>query len=103
MTKIAAGSFLVALILAACGGSDILEVADAANIPEAEFLSELAERADCGLLLDVNNVHVTCTNMGLDPLTYIDAIDWLTEADRQAIYEGNARRLYSRLQPPITK
>jgi hypothetical protein len=44
------------------------------NIPEAEFLTELAERADCGLLLDVNNVHVTCTNMGLDPLAYIDAI-----------------------------
>ena len=44
------------------------------NIPEAEFLTELAERADCGLLLDVNNVHVTCTNMGLDPFAYIDAI-----------------------------
>ncbi len=44
------------------------------SIPEAEFLTELAERADCGLLLDVNNVHVTCTNMGLDPFAYIDAI-----------------------------
>jgi uncharacterized protein (UPF0276 family) len=44
------------------------------NIPEAEFLTELAERADCGLLLDVNNVHVTCTNMGHDPFDYIDAI-----------------------------
>jgi hypothetical protein len=44
------------------------------SIPEAEFLTELAERADCGLLLDVNNVHVTCANMGLDPFAYIDAI-----------------------------
>lgn len=44
------------------------------NIPEAEFLTELAQRADCGLLLDVNNVHVTCSNMGLDPYDYIDAI-----------------------------
>ncbi len=44
------------------------------SIPEAEFLTELAERADCGLLLDVNNAHVTCTNMGLDPQAYIDAI-----------------------------
>ncbi len=43
-------------------------------IPEAEFLTELAERADCGLLLDVNNIHVTCTNMGLDPFAYVDAI-----------------------------
>jgi uncharacterized protein (UPF0276 family) len=44
------------------------------DIPEAEFLTELALRADCGLLLDINNVHVTCTNMGLDPYGYIDAI-----------------------------
>ncbi len=44
------------------------------NIPEAEFLTRLAELADCGLLLDVNNVHVTSTNMGLDPYAYIDAI-----------------------------
>jgi uncharacterized protein (UPF0276 family) len=44
------------------------------DIPEAEFLTELAQRADCGLLLDVNNVHVTCTNMNLDPVDYIDSI-----------------------------
>jgi len=44
------------------------------DIPEAEFLTELAKRADCGLLLDINNVHVTCTNMGLDPYAYLDAI-----------------------------
>jgi 4-oxalmesaconate hydratase len=28
---------------------------------------------------------------------YIDAIEWLTEADRHAIFEGNARQVYSRL------
>jgi 4-oxalmesaconate hydratase len=33
---------------------------------------------------------------------YIDAIEWLTEADRRAIYEENARKVYSRLQAPQT-
>jgi uncharacterized protein (UPF0276 family) len=44
------------------------------QMPEWEFLAALAERADCGLLLDVNNVHVTCTNHGHDPIRYLDAI-----------------------------
>jgi uncharacterized protein (UPF0276 family) len=44
------------------------------EIPEPEFLSELAERADCGLLLDVNNVYVSSVNLGFDPVAYLDAI-----------------------------
>jgi uncharacterized protein (UPF0276 family) len=44
------------------------------TIPEAEFLSELAERADCGLLLDVNNVHVSAVNLDFDSKAYLDAI-----------------------------
>jgi uncharacterized protein (UPF0276 family) len=44
------------------------------TIPEPEFLSELAERADCGLLVDVNNVHVSAFNLGFDPWAYIDAL-----------------------------
>jgi hypothetical protein len=43
-------------------------------IPEAEFLAELARRTDCGILLDVNNIFVTCTNLGLDPSDYFDAL-----------------------------
>ncbi len=35
-----------------------------------------------------------------DIKAYIDAIDWLTDADRQAIYDGNARQVYSRLHLP---
>jgi len=46
----------------------------ASTIPEAEFLSELAERADCGLLLDVNNVHVSAVNLGFDAVAYLDTI-----------------------------
>jgi uncharacterized protein (UPF0276 family) len=44
------------------------------TIPEAEFLAELAQRADCGLLLDVNNVYVSATNLDFDPVAYLDAI-----------------------------
>ncbi|GGO77141.1 UPF0276 protein [Marinobacterium nitratireducens] len=41
------------------------------TMAEAEFIGEVVMRSGCGLLLDVNNVHVTCTNHNLDPDTYI--------------------------------
>jgi uncharacterized protein (UPF0276 family) len=44
------------------------------EMTEWEFLAEIAERADCGILLDVNNIYVTATNLGFDPLTYIEAV-----------------------------
>jgi uncharacterized protein (UPF0276 family) len=44
------------------------------TIPEPEFLAEISRRADCGLLLDVNNVYVSSRNLGFDPKRYIDAI-----------------------------
>ena len=44
------------------------------TIPEWEFLTALAARADCGILLDVNNVYVSACNHGFDPTTYITAI-----------------------------
>lgn len=43
------------------------------TIPEAEFLAQVAKRTGCGLLLDVNNVHVSATNHGYDPFAYLDA------------------------------
>lgn len=46
----------------------------ASMIPEQEFLAAVAERADCGILLDVNNVFVSATNHGCDPRAYLDAI-----------------------------
>lgn len=46
----------------------------ASQMPEAEFLASLCERTGCGLLLDVNNVHVSSFNHALDPLAYIDSI-----------------------------
>jgi uncharacterized protein (UPF0276 family) len=46
----------------------------ATQMPEWEFLAALAERSGCGILLDVNNIYVTCTNHGLDPELYIDEV-----------------------------
>ncbi|MCU0697493.1 MAG: DUF692 domain-containing protein [Myxococcaceae bacterium] len=43
------------------------------ELTEWDFLAELCRRADCGLLLDVNNVYVSSRNHGFDPLTYLDA------------------------------
>ena len=41
------------------------------TMPEWEFLTRLAEDADCGLLLDVNNVYVSSVNHDFDPEEYI--------------------------------
>ena len=46
----------------------------ASQLPEAVFLAEVARRADCGILLDVNNVYVSSTNHGWDPDAYLAAI-----------------------------
>ncbi len=40
---------------------------------EVDFLTELARRTGCGLLLDVNNVYVSGTNQNYDPASYLDA------------------------------
>ncbi len=49
---------------------------------EVDFLSTLAEEADCGILLDVNNVYVSSFNHSLDPRIFIDSIP----ADRVVQY-----------------
>jgi uncharacterized protein len=43
------------------------------DMDEVTFLSEIARRTGCGLLLDVNNVFVSSTNQATDPLSYINA------------------------------
>lgn len=40
---------------------------------ETDFLAELVKRTGCGLLLDVNNVFISATNLGYEPRAYIDA------------------------------
>ena len=44
------------------------------TLDETDFISEIVRRTGCGLLLDVNNVYVSCINHQRDPLTYIDAL-----------------------------
>ena len=41
---------------------------------EAQFLAEIARRADCLILLDINNVHVSARNHGFDARDYLDTI-----------------------------
>jgi uncharacterized protein (UPF0276 family) len=41
------------------------------TMSEWDFVSEVVERADCGLMFDVNNVYVSAYNHGYDPLAFI--------------------------------
>ncbi len=43
------------------------------TLSETEFLTELTRRTGCGLLLDVNNVFISATNLNLSAEAYIDA------------------------------
>jgi uncharacterized protein (UPF0276 family) len=42
--------------------------------PESLFLSELVKRTGCSLLIDVNNVFVSASNLGFNPISYLDAL-----------------------------
>jgi hypothetical protein len=44
------------------------------SIPECEFLAAVADRTGCGILCDVNNIFVSASNHGWDPLQYLDAL-----------------------------
>jgi uncharacterized protein len=44
------------------------------QMTEWEFLNEVVEAADCGILLDVNNIYVSSCNHGFDPHAYIDNV-----------------------------
>ncbi|HTA91829.1 MAG TPA: DUF692 domain-containing protein [Polyangiaceae bacterium] len=47
---------------------------EASTFSEWAFISEIAERADIGLLLDVNNVYVSAYNHGFDPFEFIEQV-----------------------------
>jgi uncharacterized protein (UPF0276 family) len=44
------------------------------EMTEWEFLSEVVERADCGILLDVNNIYVSSRNHEFDPYDYLNNV-----------------------------
>ena len=47
---------------------------EASDIDEPEFMAAIVNRTGCGLLLDVNNVFVSCHNLGRDPHAYLAAL-----------------------------
>ena len=53
--------------------SSYIEFTDS-QLTEWDFLTLIAETADCGILLDINNVYVSGKNHNFDPMTYINAI-----------------------------
>ena len=53
--------------------SSYLEFVDS-TIPEWEFVREVARRAGCQILLDVNNIYVNAVNHGFNAREYLDAI-----------------------------
>jgi uncharacterized protein (UPF0276 family) len=55
--------------------STYLELEDS-NMSEALFLARLAEEADCGILLDVNNVYVSAYNHGFDAAAYLATLPY---------------------------
>jgi uncharacterized protein len=46
----------------------------ASEMTEWEFLSEVTELADCGILLDVNNIYVSSRNHSFNPYDYLDGV-----------------------------
>jgi uncharacterized protein len=47
---------------------------NASEMNEWEFLSEVVEKADCGILLDVNNIYVSSQNHTFDPMHYVQGV-----------------------------
>jgi uncharacterized protein (UPF0276 family) len=44
------------------------------EMTEWEFLAEVVEQADCGILLDVNNIYVSSRNHGFNPVDYLNGV-----------------------------
>jgi len=67
----------------------------ASEMTEWEFLNEVVERADCGILLDVNNIYVSAQNHSFNPLTYVNAVP--AERVAQIHIAGHSKyQIYSR-------
>jgi hypothetical protein len=61
------------------------------QLAEADFLNALHQHTGCGLLLDLNNVVVSCHNHGADALAYLDRL--ALHAVDQIHLAGHSRRL----------
>ncbi|MGE4062563.1 MAG: DUF692 domain-containing protein [Rhodospirillaceae bacterium] len=65
------------------------------TMDEPEFLRRLAARTGCGLLLDINNVHVSATNLGFD------AADYLARIPAQMVEEIHLAGFASSAEQPV--
>lgn len=57
------------------------------SMPEWEFLVEVARRADCLVLLDINNIVVNAKNHGFAPLHYLEGLEGLHGADGGRVWQ----------------
>lgn len=80
----------------------------ASDIPEPQFLNELAEQAECGLLLDINNIYVNSRNNDFSAEDYLAAIDpsKVCEMHLAGFWQDNECGLIidshdCRVQPPV--
>lgn len=67
------------------------------DFSEAEFLSELARRTDCGILVDLNNILVSASNLGRSPTDELAAV--MGSVSPQAIGEIHVAGHAIELQP----
>lgn len=77
-------------------------------MPETGFLAEVSRRTGCGLLLDVNNVFVSATNLGFDPSAYIDrfpldAVGELHLAGHAVLDDGDGPLLVDSHSGPVAE
>jgi hypothetical protein len=64
---------------------------------ESDFIAEIVRRTGCGLLLDVNNVQVSATNHGFDPLAYVE--DFPLAAVQEIHLAGHAPEMDEKGKP----
>lgn len=60
------------------------------EISEAEFITQILEKADCGFLLDINNIYVNSQNHKYNPIKFLDSIP--VERTVQVHIAGHLRR-----------
>lgn len=53
------------------------------EITECEFIKQIVDNTHCGVLLDINNIYVTCKNLGLTPEIYLDNMQVLKKSIKQ--------------------
>lgn len=51
-----------------------MEQNKAVEIPESEFISEIAEQSDSLILIDISNLHASSVNQGFDPIAYLSSL-----------------------------